>query len=72
MSNPIIAKVYHNRCVLLDADYLAQAGIRKNDKVSVRVDGDAIVIRKAHVVDSSLTSDEVNHILSKFGLPNHQ
>jgi|GEM_PF-5469412 len=31
MNKPVIGKVYHNRCVLLDAEHLAQAGIAQND-----------------------------------------
>ena len=47
----VIGKVYHNRCVLLDTEHLAQAGISKNDYVTLRAVGDAITIRKARIVD---------------------
>lgn len=51
-NEPIISKVYHNRCVLLDVDQMAKVGITKNSQVSVRVKGDAIILRKAAIVDT--------------------
>lgn len=63
---PIIAKVYHNRCVLLDPMQMARAGIAKDDQVTLRVNGDAIVIRKAHVVDTELQDQALLDYLASF------
>jgi len=66
MNKPVIGKVYHNRCVLLDAEHLSQAGIAKNDQVTLRVSGDAIIIRKAHVVDTEQCEKVIMDCLVSF------
>lgn len=66
MNQPVISKVYHNRCVLLDADQMAQAGITKNSQVSVSVNGDTIMIRKAIVLDSGQQEQALMDCLVSF------
>lgn len=45
-----IKMIHHNRCVVIPAEQLAMAGIRKGDYVTVRTFGEKLCIEKAKIV----------------------
>ena len=53
MTDTVIQKVHHNRCIVLDTEMLAKAGIEKGDYVAMRLMGGAILLRKARLADDS-------------------
>jgi len=70
MKNDYAIKViHHNRCVVIPAEQLVQAGISKGDYVVVRVFGDRLCIEKARLVlDEPAANDKLDGVLSQ--IPN--
>jgi len=52
-----IKMIHHNRCVVIPAEQLVQAGLEKGDYVTLRVAGDSISIRKARLIEDDTHDD---------------